>query len=255
MQRAGSNLIAPAPDPRGSAPAQGDVAPAAEKLRAPDAYGPMKTPCQIRERLSRLEHGEPPDLARIEAVLADGFRRLPFEPGATALRNLQAQYARFVVMARRLNRSQIAQVYYMLRLAEDALRHGLAALVDAYEMRQMLQTMDSARLANSIESIRKEIEALQSDGGTGKMIELKNELLNSYQERLETIQGHEVRVQAFLNQCERCEAALERAGIEVSQLRSESTPEALASTIEALRTTVEAARKQTEGSVSDASSG
>jgi hypothetical protein len=213
-------------------------------MRTPETYEPIRTPEDIRARLARLEHGEPRDLARIESVLGDGFRRLPFEPGATALHSLRAHYARFVVTTRRLDRRRIGQVDYMQRLGEDALRHGLAALLDAYELTQVLQTMDSARLARDVAVLEKEIKALETEGGLPDLISLKNELLKSYKERLRIIRGHEVRVQAFLNQCERCEAALERAGIEVSQMRSESAPESLASTIEALRSTVESAQRQ-----------
>lgn len=249
LNRAGSILMSPAPDPRELHPVRTHKTHVTGEMRTPETYGPIRTPEDIRARLARLEHGEPRDLARIESVLADGFRRLPFEPGATALHSLRAHYARFVVTTRRLDRSRIAHVDYMQRLAEDALRHGLAALLDAYELTQVLQTMDSQRLARDLDVLAKEVERLNKEGALPELIDLKEQLLKSYKERLQIIRGHEVRVQAFLNQCEHCEAALERAGIEISQMRSESAPQSLASTIEALRATVESAQKQ--GAVAD----
>lgn len=242
LQRAGATLVAPAPDPRNIE----SLAQAGE-LREPDASGVTRTPRDIRDRFARLEHAEPRDLRRIENSLAGGFRRLHFSSGSKALDGLKTQYARFVLATRRMDRARIPQVDYMQRLAENAFRHGLASLIDAFELVQVMETMDRKRLSGEIDALSREIEVLKEAAVSSELVQLKEDLLGSYRERLQRIHSHQARVQALLNQSERCEAALERAGIDLSQIRSESAPELLASTIEALRAAIERAQQEKEG--------
>jgi hypothetical protein len=239
LRQAGASLVAPAPDPR-RVESLGE----ANELKAPDAYGLTRTPRDIRDRFARLEHAEPRGLRHIEGSLAAGFRRLHFPAGTNALNGLKTQYARFVLTARRIEKARIRQVDYMQHLAQDAFRHGLASLIDAFELVQVMETMDRKRLSGDIDALSREIDELRDTSASDELVQLKEDMLRSYRERLQRIHNHQARIQALLNQCERCEAALERAGIDLSQMKSESAPELMASTIEALRTTIERAREE-----------
>jgi DNA repair exonuclease SbcCD ATPase subunit len=241
LRLVGAALVAPARDPRQLGPIGMQTPRDANQPRLQNQHGLIRRPEDIRNRFTRLEPG---GLRKIEDSLASGFKRMRSASGSNALHNLRTQYARLLISARRIERSRIPQVEHIQRLAEEALRHGLASLVDAYELIQVIDSTDGTRLANDIDELTSEIADMETGNRSRDLIRLKQELLQSYSERLQAIQSQETRVQALMNQCERCEAALERASIDLSQLRPESTPESLASTIEALRAIIQRAQQE-----------
>jgi hypothetical protein len=223
------------------------------------ALKPAEDPRPARERfaldvretdLSLVEGpgSQPTELAlaaevhRLRDALEAGFSAVGCEPGLKALQQLTYQYAQLGPALERKRSVAPLAIAQMPYVAEEAYRQGLSVLKDVLDLVEALRSPDRARLEAEAAALEAEIGALRASEAAAARVRLRQERLRSHRERLAIIKAQELRVEELLGQCERCEASLDRARMELSGLSGESSTAAVTAVTEALRRAVEQAR-------------
>ena len=188
----------------------------------------------------------PAELKRLRKDLQTGFSRIESTGGLKALQGLVHQHDQLRRLLERRKSTDPLAVAYIPSLAEETYRQGLSVLADALALREAIESSDKERLQAEIIELETEIESLSKDKTQATRVQLREEALASHKERLEIINRQQLRVDQLLHQSARCEASLDRTGMELASLKADSTEANVSAVTETLWRTIDQAREVQE---------
>jgi hypothetical protein len=127
-------------------------------------------------------------------------------------------------------------------LAMDTYKRGLSVLVDALELANTAQSSDVGALWREIEALEAEVASLENNASLAGRLEMKQDALASYRERVQLLEALRVRQDELFFQAQRCEASLNRTRFELTAIRTGSREASVDAVVEALRRTIDQAK-------------
>lgn len=128
-------------------------------------------------------------------------------------------------------------------LAEETYRQGLGVLSGCVDLMREIKSPNNEKLRAEVGDLEAQIGSLRGDEAQADRLSILEATVASHKERLDLIDGQQLRVDGLLHQSDSCEASLHRTRVELAALKADNVQASVTTVTDALQRTITQAKE------------
>lgn len=186
----------------------------------------------------RMAEAEKAEIENLRQILLTGFSNAESVKGEELLLDLVSEHERLRTALIERADSDPLTMPHALGLANETYRRGMSVLSDTLRLMEATPSGEMHRMKEEVASLCGEIDGAGQERSETEQIKIKRDMLASIRERIDLLDGMQLRVDRLLFQARRCEGALQRARVELIAIQTGTSEAQVDSVIGALQATV-----------------
>ena len=181
---------------------------------------------------------EKAEMDELREALFRGFTSAESTKGQELLRDLISEHERLGSALNGQADSDPLTMPHAVGMANETYRRAMSVLSDALRLMEASPFGDMHRLRDEAAGLCREIDEAGPEGSETERTRMKRDILGSIRERIDLLDGVQLRVDRLLFQVRRCEGALQRARVELIAIRTGTSEAQVDSVVGALQATI-----------------
>ena len=183
------------------------------------------------------------ELDRLREDIQTGFSRANSIEGLKALQELVNEYEQLQPALERGRETDPMAVAHIPGLAEETYRQGLGVLSGCVDLMREIKSPNNEKLRAEVGDLEAQIGSLRGDEAQADRLSILEATVASHKERLDLIDGQQLRVDGLLHQSDSCEASLHRTRVELAALKADNVQASVTTVTDALQRTITQAKE------------